>query len=80
MYRRLSINYQASAQDPFVLAAVGLTTVVTGLIAIAGPVRRVLHVDPRALTDRDSFGLRCNALARSCENDGYDDGHSRDFS
>ena len=43
------IVYQASAQDPFVLAAVGLTTVVTGLIAVAGPVRRVLHVDPANL-------------------------------
>lgn len=44
-----AIVYQASAQDPFVLAAVGLITVVTGLIAVAGPVRRVLHVDPANL-------------------------------
>ena len=43
------IVYQASAQDPFVLAAVVLTTVLTGLISVAGPVRRVLHVDPAKL-------------------------------
>jgi ABC-type antimicrobial peptide transport system permease subunit len=43
------IVYQATAQDPLVLAAVGLTTVLTGLIAVAGPVRRALHVDPAKL-------------------------------
>ena len=43
------IVYQASAQDPFVLTAVVLTTVLTGLISVAGPVRRVLHVDPAKL-------------------------------
>lgn len=44
-----AIVYQASAQDPFVLAAVAFTTVLTGLISVAGPVRRVLHVDPATL-------------------------------
>jgi predicted permease len=44
-----AIVYQASAKDPFVLAAVGFTTVLTGLISVAGPVRRVLHVDPAKL-------------------------------
>jgi ABC-type antimicrobial peptide transport system permease subunit len=43
------IVYEASAQDPLVLAAVAATTVLTGLISIAGPVRRVLHVDPAML-------------------------------
>jgi predicted permease len=43
------IVYQASAQDPFVLAAVAFTTVLTGLISVAGPIRRVLHVDPANL-------------------------------
>ncbi len=44
-----AIVYQASAQDPFVLAAVALTTVLTGSLSVAGPVRRVLHVDPATL-------------------------------
>ena len=44
-----AIVYQASAHDPFVLAAVAFTTVLTGLISVAGPVRRVLHVDPANL-------------------------------
>jgi predicted permease len=44
-----AIVYQASAQDPFVLAAVAFTTVLTALISVAGPVRRVLHVDPANL-------------------------------
>ena len=43
------IVYQASAQDPLVLAAVAFTTLLTGLISVAGPVRRVLHVDPATL-------------------------------
>ncbi len=43
------IVYQASAQDPFVLAAVALTTVLTGSLSVAGPVRRVLHADPATL-------------------------------
>jgi predicted permease len=44
-----AIVYQASAQDPFVLAAVAFTTVLTGSLSVAGPVRRVLHVDPASL-------------------------------
>jgi predicted permease len=43
------IVYQASAQDPLVLAAVAFTAVLTGLVSVAGPVRRVLHVDPAKL-------------------------------
>jgi predicted permease len=41
-----AIVYQASAQDPFVLAAVALTVLLTGSLAVAGPVRRALHVNP----------------------------------
>jgi predicted permease len=44
-----AIVYQASAQDPFVLASVALTTVLTGSLSVAGPVRRVLHADPATL-------------------------------
>jgi ABC-type antimicrobial peptide transport system permease subunit len=44
-----AIVYQASAQDPFVLAAVAMTTVLTGAISVAGPVRRVLRIDPANL-------------------------------
>src|SRR6266481_3066731 len=44
-----AIVYQASAQDPFVLAAVVFTTVLTGSLSVAGPVRRVLHADPATL-------------------------------
>jgi ABC-type antimicrobial peptide transport system permease subunit len=44
-----AIVYQASAQDPFVLAAVALTTVLTGSLSVAGPVRHVLHIDPANL-------------------------------
>jgi len=43
------IVYQASAQDPFVLAAVVLTLLFTGALSVAGPVRRVLHADPATL-------------------------------
>jgi predicted permease len=43
------IVYQASAQDPFVLAAVALTLLLTGSLSVAGPVRRVLHADPAIL-------------------------------
>jgi len=43
------IVYQASAQDPFVLAAVVLTLLLTGALSVAGPVRRVLHADPATL-------------------------------
>ena len=44
-----AIVYQASAQDPFVLSAVALTTLLTGSLAVAGPVRRALHIDPATL-------------------------------
>lgn len=44
-----AIVYQASAQDPFVLAAVALTMVLTGSLSVAGPVRRVLRIDPVTL-------------------------------
>jgi ABC-type antimicrobial peptide transport system permease subunit len=44
-----AIVYQASAQDPFVLAAVASTMVLTGSLAVAGPVRRALHIDPAKL-------------------------------
>jgi predicted permease len=43
------IVYQASAQDPFVLAAVAFTLLLTGALSVAGPVRRVLHADPATL-------------------------------
>ena len=41
-----AIVYQATAQDPFVLAAVALTLLITGSLSVAGPVRRALHIDP----------------------------------
>jgi len=44
-----AIVYQASAHDPFVLAAVACTTVLAGSLSVAGPVRRVLHADPATL-------------------------------
>jgi len=44
-----AIVYQASAQDPVVLGAVAFTMVVTGSLAVAGPVRRALHIDPAKL-------------------------------
>ncbi|HYL10695.1 MAG TPA: ABC transporter permease [Candidatus Acidoferrales bacterium] len=44
-----AIVYQASAQDPFVLAAVAFTLLLTGSLSVAGPVRRVLRVDPATL-------------------------------
>ncbi|HKM84849.1 MAG TPA: ABC transporter permease [Terriglobales bacterium] len=44
-----AIVYQASAQDPFVLAAVAFTVLITGSLAVAGPVRRALHIDPANL-------------------------------
>ena len=40
------IVFQASAKDPFVLVAVAFTILLTGALAVAGPVRRALHVDP----------------------------------
>jgi predicted permease len=44
-----AIVYQATAQDPFVLAAVAFTLLLTGSLAVAGPVRRALHIDPAKL-------------------------------
>jgi ABC-type antimicrobial peptide transport system permease subunit len=44
-----AIVYQASAEDPLVLAAVAFTTVFTGSLSVAGSVRRVLHADPAIL-------------------------------
>ena len=44
-----AIVYQASAQDPLVLGAVGLTVLLTGGLSVAGPVRRALLVDPAQL-------------------------------
>jgi ABC-type antimicrobial peptide transport system permease subunit len=41
-----AIVYQATAEDPFVLAAVAFTLLLTGSLSVAGPVRRALHVDP----------------------------------
>jgi ABC-type antimicrobial peptide transport system permease subunit len=43
------IVYQATAQDPWVLGAVACTILFTGTLAVAGPVRRALQVDPGAL-------------------------------
>ena len=40
------IVFQATAQDPAVLAAVAFTILLSGLLAVAGPVRRALTVDP----------------------------------
>jgi predicted permease len=44
-----AIVYQASAQDPVVLAAVAVTMFATGVLSVAGPVRRTLHIDPATL-------------------------------
>jgi predicted permease len=41
-----AIVYQASAQDPVVLTAVASTLLLTGSLAVAGPVRRALRIDP----------------------------------
>ncbi len=41
-----AIVYHASAQDPFVLAAVVLTLLLTGSLSVAGPVKRALRIDP----------------------------------
>jgi predicted permease len=43
------VVFQATAQDPFVLAAVALTILFTGALSVAGPVRRALNVDPAHL-------------------------------
>jgi predicted permease len=44
-----AVVYQASAQDPLVLAAVAFTILLTGSLSVAGPVRRALHIDPATL-------------------------------
>jgi len=44
-----AIVYQASAQDPFVLAAVAFTMMLAGSLSVAGPVRRALRADPANL-------------------------------
>jgi predicted permease len=44
-----AIVYQASAQEPLVLAAVALTMVLTGMLSVAAPVRRALQIDPARL-------------------------------
>jgi predicted permease len=44
-----AIVYQATAQDPFVLAAVAFTLLLTGILSVAGPVRRALYLDPATL-------------------------------
>jgi ABC-type antimicrobial peptide transport system permease subunit len=44
-----AIVFQATAQDPFVLAAVAITILLTGVLSVAGPVRRALNVDPALL-------------------------------
>jgi ABC-type antimicrobial peptide transport system permease subunit len=41
-----AIVYHASAADPFVIAGVIFTMAVTGLLSVAGPVRRALRIDP----------------------------------
>lgn len=48
-----AIVYQASAQDPVVLAAVAGTILLTGAISVAGPVRRALRVNPAKLLRED---------------------------
>ncbi len=40
------IVFQATAQDPYVIAAVAFTILLTGALSVAGPVRRALHIDP----------------------------------
>jgi predicted permease len=44
-----AVVYQATAQDPLVLLAVAFTILLTGLISVAGPVRRALRIDPANL-------------------------------
>jgi predicted permease len=40
------IVFQATAQDPYVIAGVASTILLTGALSVAGPVRRALHIDP----------------------------------
>ena len=44
-----AIVYQATAHDPFVIAAVAFTVLLTGSLSVAGPVSRVLNLDPATL-------------------------------
>ncbi len=44
-----SIVYGVSARDPIVIGAVVATMVTTGLLSVAGPVRRALRIDPAIL-------------------------------
>ncbi len=44
-----AIVYQASAQDPWVLAAVTFTMLLSASLSVAGPVRRALRIDPATL-------------------------------
>lgn len=41
-----AVVYQASANDPVVICAVGMTMLLTGLLSVTGPVRRALRIDP----------------------------------
>ena len=43
------VVYQASVLDPIVLASVLFTILITGVLSVTGPVRRVLHLDPANL-------------------------------
>ena len=40
------IVFQATAQDPYVIAGVASTILLTGALSVAGPVRRALQIDP----------------------------------
>jgi predicted permease len=44
-----AVVYHASAQDPLVIAAVVTTMALTGVLSVAGPVRRALNLDPAVL-------------------------------
>ena len=44
-----AIVFQATAQDPVVIAAVAFTILFTGSLSVAGPVRRALRIDPADL-------------------------------
>ena len=44
-----AIVYQATARDPYVLAAVAFTMLLTGSLSVVGPVRRALAADPASL-------------------------------
>lgn len=44
-----AVVYQATARDPLVIGAVVSTMAVTGLLSVAGPVRRALRIDPAIL-------------------------------